>query len=266
MPSVVSVIVATYNWKEALALSIRSLFNQSVLPHEIIIADDGSGEDTRKLIEELRAESSISVVHCWHEDKGFRLAAIRNKAIGMAKGDYIIQIDGDIICHPDFIRDHLLYSREKTFVCGKRVNLSKEDSLNTLKNNHLTVSRESFLNNKAANKIRSEFLMKLLKGKVNRLISKGVMGCNMSYSKEDALKVNGYNSDIQGWGREDDEFILRLQNAGCRKKMLKFGGIAYHLFHKEAPRDSFNSNDYILNETRKRRIIRAENGIISAES
>ena len=103
----VSLLISTYNWKEALSLCLYSAFAQTVKPAEILIADDGSREDTRQLIDEMRAKTDIPIVHVWHEDKGFRLSAIRNRSIEKAKGDYIIQIDGDIILDRHFIADHL---------------------------------------------------------------------------------------------------------------------------------------------------------------
>lgn len=93
----VSLMISTYNWKEALSLCLYSAFAQTVKPCEILIADDGSRDDTKQLIEKMRTKTDIPIVHVWHEDKGFRLSAIRNRSIERAKGDYIIQIDGDIL-------------------------------------------------------------------------------------------------------------------------------------------------------------------------
>ena len=122
----VSLLVTTYNSPRYLELSIRSIFNQRRLPDEILVADDGSGEETRLLVEELAAESFVPLRHIWHPDKGFRLSAIRNKAIEAANGDYIIQIDGDIILHPAFVLDHMRIARKGSFITGSRVLLTKE--------------------------------------------------------------------------------------------------------------------------------------------
>ena len=90
MTTKVSLLIATYNWKEAGNLSLLSVFDQTTLPQEILIADDGSKDDTRQMIEEMRKISPIPIIHVWQEDKGFRVGAIRNKAIARASGDYII--------------------------------------------------------------------------------------------------------------------------------------------------------------------------------
>ena len=84
-----TILVSTYNWPEALELSIRSMQRQTVLPHEIVIADDGSGKETKELIERLARECSIPIVHVWHPDEGFRKTTILNKAIAKATGPSI---------------------------------------------------------------------------------------------------------------------------------------------------------------------------------
>jgi glycosyltransferase involved in cell wall biosynthesis len=107
-----TLIISTYNWPKALNLVLLSVLNQRQLPTEIVIADDGSKEETKNLIDSYRDKLSIPIKHVWHEDVGFRLAKIRNKAIATALGDYIIQIDGDVILHPYFIKDHLDFAKK----------------------------------------------------------------------------------------------------------------------------------------------------------
>lgn len=96
----VSLIISTYNWPEALRLSLMTVLHQTQYPHEIVIADDGSTIETQNMIKELQTEYPITIQHIWHEDKGFRKTMIMNKAVKAATGDYIIQIDGDILLHP----------------------------------------------------------------------------------------------------------------------------------------------------------------------
>ena len=116
-----SLIISTYNRSDALELCVKSVLRQSLLPDEIIIADDGSKEDTRELIHQLAASSEVPIIHVWHEDLGFRLASIRNKAIAKASKEYIIQIDGDIVLHKDFVKDHVRFAKKGSFVTGSRV-------------------------------------------------------------------------------------------------------------------------------------------------
>lgn len=83
------------------------MWRQTVLPNEIVIADDGSDEKTKELITRLQRESSVPIQHIWHPDEGFLRTEILNKAIAKAKGDYILQVDGDVILARHFVSDHI---------------------------------------------------------------------------------------------------------------------------------------------------------------
>ena len=119
-----SLIIATYNWPEALNLCLLSIRKQRVLPNEIIIADDGSTEETRQLIDKIKQDYPVPITHLWQEDKGFRKTIILNKCFAKVQYEYIIQIDGDVFLHPDFISDHLKAARPNYLLQGSRVMLS----------------------------------------------------------------------------------------------------------------------------------------------
>ena len=100
-----SLVITTYNSPETLDLVLRSALLQSDPPCEIIIADDGSNNDTARMVETYRAAASIPVVHVWQEDLGFRAATSRNKAIASAKGNYVVIVDGDMLLNHNFIKE-----------------------------------------------------------------------------------------------------------------------------------------------------------------
>ena len=258
-----SLIIATYNWKEALKLVLISVKKQTVLPIEIIIADDGSNEDTKELINYFKSVFKIPLVHIWHEDKGFRLAEIRNKAIKQAKGNYIIQIDGDVILHKDFVKDHINNAEKGAFLVGSRVLLGKKNLNQIFKNKKINFS---FFNKNITNRqytLRIPFLSKLLKSPSSNIekVIKSARGCNMSFWKSDLITVNGYNEAMVGWGREDSEISARLIHLGLVKHRVKFSSIQYHIYHPEKSRDGINMNDTILNNTVENNIVFAKNGI-----
>ena len=101
----IALIMTTYNRPDALDVVLDSIKNQTILPDEILIADDGSGNDTTNAIEHWKEDSTIGskIRHIWQPDEGFRPGAIRNKAIAKSTCDYIIMIDGDMMLHPKFI-------------------------------------------------------------------------------------------------------------------------------------------------------------------
>lgn len=255
----VSLIITTYNWPEALKLTLKSALKQSRLPDEIIVADDGSTDSTKKCIQEISKTSPIPIIHSWQEDRGFRLAMSRNRAIAKAIGDYIIVIDGDLILHYNFIQDHINFSEKKTFIQGGRVLLGKSLSLSLIKGESIQPSFFSKDIKNRKNSLYFPFLSKIFSFKTNSL--KAIKGCNFSLFKEDILKVNGFDNSFIGWGREDSEFAVRLLNSGILRKNLKFAGIAYHLYHKENTKNSLPQNDLKLKKSIDEKLIRCENGI-----
>ena len=259
----VSLIISTYNWPEALEQSLESVKRQALYPNEVIIADDGSTEETKKLIDKFKEEFPVPLIHCWIEDKGFRLAKVRNEALKLANYDYIVQIDGDIILNKHFIADHALFARKGTFVRGSRVLLDSKATERIFK--HQVPSPNIFMQGTVNffNGIRLPFLQNLLTRKRKSII--GIRGCNMGYWKEDAFNINGYNEKIEGWGREDSEFVARMVNNGLYKRNLRMGGIEFHIYHAEYDRKLLNKNDDVLNMTLSKKLTSCEFGIITLD-
>ena len=256
-----SLIITTYNWEKALELVILSSIRQSYLPVEIIVADDGSTEDTRKLIKSLCDKSPIPIIHSWQKDKGFRAAKSRNKAIAKAIGDYIILIDGDMILHKDFVRDHCSFSKPGYFVQGIRAKLSAKKVKKVFKTKQINFkSFEGGIKNKR-NSVRSSLFSYLFSG--TRLFKRlsMIQTCNMAFFKDDCMKVNGFNEDFIGWGREDSEFIVRLLNSGINRKTLRFNAVQYHLWHPQNKSEFLRKNNLLLKLAIDNNIQYCESGI-----
>jgi len=258
-----TLLISTYNRPDALELCLKSVMLQSIMPQEVIIADDGSKDDTRALVERYQKIVHVPFIHVWHPDEGFQLAKIRNRGIAKASQPYIIQIDGDLILHKHFIKDHLQISERSYFVSGSRVLLSQLTTNKLLQQNSIDV----LLHNKGSknhfNKLRNGFLRNFLstRYKVSGRNKYYVKGCNMAFWKDDLLKVNGYNEKLTGWGKEDSELAIRLINAGVQKKFLKMGGITYHLYHPEASRDNEEMNTRFMNDAIESGSVWADHGL-----
>lgn len=248
MKTSVAVIVSTYNWPEALTLCVRSLFRQTLLPDEIIIADDGSGESTKRAVVALTEAAPCPVKHVWHEDNGFRLSEIRNKAIAAAESEYIIQVDGDCILERHFVEDHMSLARNGYFVCGSRVKLPADESASLLARYETAEAGDIRVKPSSpffTNSLRIAPLRMAMARLYGRRLGH-MRGCNMAFWRSDLILVNGYNEGLSGWGHEDQELAWRLKFAGIKKKCLKFGGVCYHLHHKEASKgEEWKHNDLI---------------------
>ena len=257
----VSLIITTYNRPDALLLVLRSIETQVSKPIEIIIADDGSTNDTKEVVTSFQEKSDIRVIHSWQEDSGFRAAKSRNKAIAKATGKYIILIDGDMILHPEFINDHINNAQPSYFVQGSRVLLTQDKTKQTLDQQKINFSLLSNGLQNRKNAFHSNILSKLFSNKRNYL--RGIRTCNMAFYKQDCININGFNNEFEGWGREDSEFIMRLLNSGINRKNVRFNAIQFHLWHNENIRDSLEKNDAILQDTINNHTQWCNNGIDS---
>lgn len=259
----ITLIITTFNWPESLFLVLDSIRHQIVIPDEIIIADDGSDNKTKKVIDNFISNSDLNIVHSWQEDKGFRVARSRNKAILQSSGDYLILIDGDTILHPYFIKDHIEIARNGFFVQGSRVLVSEEGTQNAFKTKEYDFSFFSKDLKNKKNSIHSKFLSFLFSSKKNH--HQGVKSCNMAFYKKDILRINGFNNDFEGWGREDSEFAIRLINSGINRFNIRFKAIQYHLWHQDNSRKSISKNDEILANAILNKITWCKNGLQSIE-
>ncbi|MFC6998238.1 glycosyltransferase family 2 protein [Rufibacter roseus] len=257
-----SLIISTYNWPNALEVCLKSVLNQERLPDEVIVADDGSKTETLQLIEKYKKDFPVPLKHVWHEDNGFRLSTIRNKAILVAEFEYIIQIDGDLILHPSFIKDHLRLATPQRFVSGSRLLLPPAYSEKILGQRTIPPYLDLLMNGSSRlNAIRVPTLTKLLAPHYKKRNKFYVKGCNMAFWRKDLLEVNGYNENITGWGKEDSELAVRLINNGVKRLFIKFGGICYHLYHREASKARHDLNENILQSTIDSGITRCDKGI-----
>ena len=244
-----SLIISTYNWPRALQKSIQSVAWQSRLPDEVIIADDGSSNDTAEMIQAIKKNFPVPLTHLWQDNIGRRKTRINNMAIARSSYDYLVFIDHDMILHPDFIKDHLSLSEKGFFLNGSRF-LSDEISTKAFidKADITPADLKTLSGKNSLNKIRSPFLMNFM---AHRYRTKDkdtpeVRGCNMSFWRADLVAVNGYDEAYMEWGREDSNIAIRLFNNGVRKKSIKFGGIAYHLHHPEANKSDDPMNMQML--------------------
>lgn len=255
----VSLVISTYNRKEALYLTLLSVSRQTVLPYEVVIADDGSREDTKMMLNGLKPKLPFTLKHVWHEDKGFQKTVIMNKAFAACEGDYIIQTDGDIILEKHFIADHISEARLGYYMHGSRGKLSKELTQKCIqeKNYHF-----NFFSQGAHRKLNifrcpllTPFFHYYKKNKKER-------GCNMAFWKKDVYAVNGYDERIIGYGFEDIDLPARLRRLGIKKRLVKFKAIEYHLEHPEAStKRDMSANQKIFDSNNSQGIIKAPKGI-----
>lgn len=248
MKIVPSVIVSTYNQPHELELVLCGLSLQEHGPVEILIADDGSTQETADIIKQYAGKSSVPIKHIWHEDVGHRKSSINNKAVREAIGNYLIFLDGDSIPHRLWIKDHVAAAEKGTVLCGRRVRLGPDIS------NKIDVS---FVLAKKLENIAGPILFSALHKDTKRYLlgvrlPKGVarcfhpkerrlMGVNFSLHKDLFESVGGYfEPDNENYTttenvREDALLEIQLLNVGATRYPLINQAIVYHLYHPERP-------------------------------
>lgn len=248
-----SIIVSTYNRTDALNAVLAGLAAQEGMqPNdwEVIVADDGSTEATHALVQSWQARFSCVLQHVWHEDTGFRLAAIRNRSAAQANGDYLVFLDGDCIPFADFAVQTLQLAEKGWFVAGNRVLLSEAFTMQLL---------QSPAPSAPAQWSALRWVFAKLKGEANRAMPwlrlampaarkrrsnrwQVLKGCNIGVWKTDFVAVNGFDETFSGWGHEDSDFAVRLIRAGVLLKDGRFAVPVLHLWHKENDRSKQAAN------------------------
>jgi glycosyltransferase involved in cell wall biosynthesis len=268
----ISVIVTTYNREDALAAVLRSLARQIDPDFEVVVADDGSGPATAKLIETWKAGFGRRVEHVWQEDLGFRAAEIRNRAILASRGAYCIFLDGDCIVRPDFVAIHRRLAARGYFVTGNRILLSPELTAKVLaeKLTPETWGIGRWLSDRLGGGVnRLSALLRLPLGPLRSLRSRiwqGARSCNLAIWRSDLDRVDGFDADYSGWGREDSDIIVRLLHADVRRKDGAFATGVIHLWHAEADRKQLTNNERKLKTVVGGDRIRAQCGLSALHS
>ena len=265
MSELISVIVATYNREDALDAVLRSLSTQTDRDFEVVVADDGSGPAVKACVTAWTARMPVPLRYVWHEDRGFRAAEARNRAILESRGAYCVFLDADCLARPDFVARHRALAERGWFVTGNRVLLSRDLSVQILRGG-LEAERWRFaawLGHRLRGGInRLSALLHLPLGGLRRLRRnkwEGARSCNLAVWRGDLDAVDGFDADYVGWGKEDSDIIVRLLRAGVRRKDGNFATGVLHLWHPEADRSALAANERKLGaivgsgETRARR-------------
>jgi glycosyltransferase involved in cell wall biosynthesis len=251
----ITAIVPTYNRPIALKLCLLSLARQSLLPSEVLIADDGSRNETRDLVRDMEKQlkNIFPVRHVWQEDIGFRKPRILNEAVRQSTGDYLVFIDGDCMAHRHYIRAHVERSDPAAILSGKRVDIGRQlterllEKGTVLNSPDLRLLLDSLKG--ASRKVEEAFQIKnpLLRRLMHRdrITDDGVWGCNFSLYKDLFMEINGCDEDFLDGSLEDNDLGIRVLNQGKQVRSMRGLAIIFHLWHPSSW--SFESEKYQYN-------------------
>lgn len=246
---------------------VEACFAQDDKNFEVIIADDGSTNNTLETVMALQARSPVPLRHVWQEDIGFRAARARNLATLAAQGEYIIFLDGDCVPQKDFVSSHRRLSKRGFTVTGSRILLSEAYTRRLLEQ-HLDIQRLGALDKLKlrlagdANKFLQTVLVLPDVGRERKRFSwRRIKSCNMGVWRSDLDLVNGFDESFTGWGHEDSDLVIRLFNAGVLRKDGAFATEVYHLWHREAKRDQESSNRAVVLQRAEDKTTQATSGL-----
>lgn len=263
----IGVIISTYNNPKWLEKTLWGYLYQTRKADEIVIADDGSKDDTRQLI--ARFTELLPIKHVWHEDRGFQKTAILNKALSIATADYLVFTDQDCIPREDFLETHVRYAAQGYFLSGGYFKLPMpvsevitEADVKSGKAFQLEWLHQRGLkyNFKCTKLFRSKLYAALLNTITPARASWN--GCNASGWRADMIKINGFNENMR-YGGEDREFGERLVNLGIKAKQLRYSAIVLHLDHARPYKtaEAIAANKAIRRNTRRQHIVETPYGI-----
>lgn len=265
-----SVILSTYNQPLWLEKVIWGYSVQSHRDFELVIADDGSDDATRAVIDRLRGETGLTIQHVWHEDRGFRKCTILNLALLQASADYLVFSDGDCIPRWDLLATHARHARPGYFLSGGYFKLPLGISR--------AIDRDDIIQRRMADPkwlIRQGLpwtrrILKLVGGlrlarwlDVLTTTKASWNGHNASGWKADILRVNGFDERME-WGAEDREMGERLMNAGLRGIRIRHQAVCVHLDHDRGyvREEALARNREIRRQTRRDHAVWTAFGIV----
>lgn len=255
-PTRPSLIISTSDNPVALNLVLEAISLQTRAPAELLIADDGSDDQTTAVIERWSARLPFPVQRFWQPHQGFRKTVILNRTVRAATGDYLIFMDGDCLPHRRFVADHLRHAQPGAFVQGRRAGI-----------------RARYVRQVSPRRFHPLmlFLARRLYGlrrglrrpwAIVRVNDRSlIQGCNFAVWRDDFFRVNGYDESFVGWGHEDTELAERLCNSGLICKTVIGQAIVYHLDHPRVARYRIAVNERILERTKREKRTRCERGI-----
>ncbi|MBU2928975.1 glycosyltransferase family 2 protein [Winogradskyella psychrotolerans] len=264
-----TIIISTFNKPEWLKLVLFSFDIQTTKKFEIIVADDGSDEKTKAVIDQFSEHSDLKVIHVWQEDDGFQKTKILNKAMLASNTDYLIFTDGDCIARKDFVQTHLDLRKLKYALSGgyfkltddvsKKINTQVISDQKCYEKDWLIAEGQpaTFKMNKLTkSKIKSKFLNVITPTKAT------FDGMNVSCWKSDILAVNGFDERMK-YGGEDREVGERMMNNGIRFLQIRYSAICVHLHHDRPyeNEDTTRLNKQIRKATKREKRTYTKHGI-----
>lgn len=246
--SKISIIISVFNNSEHLLKCLTSINNQSLLPDEVILTDDGSAEDIKQIIINRIEQYNFKIVFCQQADIGFRLARCKNNGVRVAQHEIIVFLDQDIITTKNYLKTVIKNITPKNFVVSLPVRTTS-DQLSMLTEDVISnFTLAGIITNEQIKKVTKQYWKETLYRFLNKyyLRKKGTKirgGCFAIY-KTNYLAINGFDENFVAWGNEDDDLGRRLENLQIKGNYPFHSDYSIHLYHPEYHNGERLNQDY----------------------
>jgi GT2 family glycosyltransferase len=235
-PIDVSILVNTFRRPRHLAVVLESIAQQqAATTWEVIVSDDGSHDGTAELVAGFAATAGFPVRFTSQPHDGFRLARVRNEAARLARGGYLLFLDGDCILPRHHLASHLDRRRRGTALVGYCARLtqdaSRELAAETLARIDLPGLVTADERRSLARRRRKAWWHNALRHPTKPRLTGGDFGV----WRDDFIAVNGFDERFVGWGQEDDDLGLRLRARGVRLESILDRTCSLHVWHPTDP-------------------------------
>ena len=241
-----SLIITVYNRSHLLRKALLSLSNQSVLPDELILSDDGSDEDILKNIKDIIDKIGVPVKFVSQKKDGFRLAKCRNNGVRASSGDLLIFLDQDLIHTVDYIKTFVNNYKPGRFLTSYPIRLSEEQSDSITEERIRSKNFLELTTSQQRKKIKKQFFKDGLSTVLYyvKLENKKpkIRGGACAINRDDYYAVNGYDENFNAWGNEDDDIRRRLYKYGVGGLNPFYKEFPLHLYHEPFHSDGLREN------------------------
>ena len=200
----ISAVIPCYNGDRFLQEAVESINTQTYLPREIIIVNDGSNDESERVIEQLKASSQVPITSVNQVNHG--VSAARNVGIATASSDWIAFLDVDDLWLPTMLESKVKFAEAQGLTSGLICCNYYVDAIDDANKKHNDSRYAQSIHDRV---MQSEEFQSIL-------LKENFIGTatTMMFSRKDALLVGGFDSFLKH--SEEFDFILRF---ACNSKV-----------------------------------------------
>lgn len=229
----VSILVTTFRRPRHLALVLESIALQRLRSTtlEVVVSDDGSGDDTPNVVRAFATSSGVAVRYVSQPHDGFRLARARNAAARLARGEYLLFLDGDCMIPRHHVAAHVARRRRGTALLGYCARLAEAASRSLLPENLAVTDLGRLVTASEHRALVRRHRKAWWHAALRHATKPRLAGGDFGVWRDDFLAVNGFDERFVGWGQEDDDLGLRLRALGVKLESILDRTWSLHVWH-----------------------------------